>query len=185
MTTKTCSNCGWVLAIQDPLTHCPICNTKFSEGICAICKKPVKYYRHNRLVCKHCYDTVTRKPDDNKRLKQRRIDVYNEWVAKVKRIPADYPRLTEAQWLAAVKHFNGCALCQSETVDTRWYFIPFKEGGRYCDWNIIPVCDKCAVKIRITPNYFLYERPAGLIKILDYLEDKVNGAIAKSTTKCN
>ena len=132
-------------------------------------------------MCKKCYDTTTRKPDAMKQVMRRRREVYNEWIEKIKTIPKDYPRLTEAQWLEAVKHFNGCAMCNSEYVESRWYFIPFKLGGRYCDWNIIPVCYKCATKIRNNPNYFLHERPVGLIKIIDYLEEKVNEAIRRSS----
>jgi hypothetical protein len=124
---------------------------------------------------------VTRKPTARKDVRERRIAIFEEWRAKVMKVPKSYPTLTEDQWLAAVKYFNGCALCESETVDTRWYFIPFKLGGRYCDWNIIPVCDKCATKVRVNPNYFLYERPTGLINIINYLEDKLNGAIATGT----
>lgn len=184
MTTKTCEKCGWVLAIQDPKLYCPICGTRFKVGICSKCGKPVEYYLHNRCVCRYCYDTVVRKPGAMQRVRQRRRDVYDEWLAKIRQIPKDYPTLTEEQWLAAVKHFNGCALCKEPVVDTRQYFIPFKYGGRYCDWNIIPVCDKCAertggYKKKVANyNYFLKEpQPIGLMDIVDYLGGKINEAI--------
>lgn len=181
MTTKTCEKCGWVLAVQDPLTHCPICGTRFKIGVCPICKQVVEYYRNNRLVCKCCYDTVTRKPDADFQKHERRRKRYAEWLERIKLIPKDYPTLTEKQWYEAVQYFNGCALCENERVDTRWYFIPLKSGGRYCDWNIIPVCEKCATKIRRNYNYFLWERPVGLENTVKYLEEKINGAIAKNT----
>ena len=112
-----------------------------------------------------------------KLLVQRRKAVYNEWVEKVKLVPRDYPTLTEEQWMEAVKHFGGCALCGEESIDARSYFVPFKDGGRYCDWNIIPVCSKCALKTRTNYNYFLYERPKGLINIISYLEVRLNAAL--------
>lgn len=95
------------------------------------------------------------------------------------KVPQSYPKLTEEQWIKAVKHFGGCALCKSESVDARWYFIPFQEGGRYCAFNVIPVCEKCAHKTRVNTNYFLTDRQPGLIKIAEYVEEKVNEAIAE------
>lgn len=181
MTTKTCEKCGWVLAIQDPLIRCPICKTKFKVGLCNICKQPVEYYRKDRCVCRTCYDKVTRKPDADKRLFQRRYAVYDEWLAKIASVPKNYPTLTEAQWLEAVKHFNGCALCKSESVDTRGYFVPFNRGGRYCDWNVIPICESCATEVRINPNYFVRRRPEGLVDIINYLEDRLNAATGEAT----
>ena len=179
MTTKTCNKCGWVLAIQDPNVYCPICHTRFTVGICQVCKQPVEYYRDDRKVCRKCYDTVIRKPDAKARLKARREGVYNELLEKIAHIPKSYPTLSEAQWMQAVKHFNGCALCKSESVDTRGYFIPFNKGGRYCDWNIIPMCEKCAIKPKTNPNYFLNRRPEGLIDIIKYLEEKIDEASRK------
>jgi hypothetical protein len=107
--------------------------------------------------------------------------MHDAWVERIKKIPRNYPTLTEAQWLEAVRHFNGCALCDDESVDTRGYFIPFVRGGRYCNWNIIPVCYKCALKARALPNYFLWDRPKDLLKIIDYLEERIDEALAKST----
>ena len=184
MTTKTCNNCGWVLDIRDKRTKCPVCGTRFEYGICRVCGKPVKYYRHDRIVCKLCYDTVIRKPGAMERVYQRRREKFEEWKSKIASIPKDYPSLTEAQWLAAVKHFNGCALCGSEDVDTRGYFIHFSHGGRYCDWNIIPTCEKCAAKTTKPTNPFL-NRPAGLNGIVEYLEEKVNAAIEKSSNEAD
>lgn len=185
MTTKTCKKCGWVLDIRDPSTKCPICKTWFTEGLCRKCGMPVVYYRHGRPVCKQCYDKYERDPDAMRRIRQRRRDLYQEWLQRIKKIPKTYPTLTEAQWLKAVRHFNGCALCEHEIVDTRQYFIPFKDGGRYCDWNIIPVCESCALKIKLNPNYFAIEtnKPTGLLNIVDYLEEKIDGALNASTEK--
>lgn len=180
MDTKTCKKCGWVLSIKDPKNRCPVCHTRFEKGICKICGQYVDLYRE-RDVCKTCYDTVTRKPDANKNVRKRRSKVYDEWLANIAKISKSYPTLTEEQWLEAVKHFNGCALCEEESVDTRGYFIPFKLGGRYCDWNIIPVCDKCATEIRINPNYFLNRRPEGLTNIINYLGVRIDAALGKDT----
>lgn len=189
MTTKTCEKCGWVLAIQDPKPRCPICNTRFKVGICYHCKQPVEYYRADRgRMCKHCYDTLSRKPRAMERTRQKYRDRYKDWLDRVTLVPKDYPSLTEEQWLAAVKHFNGCAFCQSDSIDTRQYFIPYQSGGRYCDWNVIPMCSTCASSIggykNFNYNWFIkkYNIP-GLDKTVEYLEEKLNGAIESSTEK--
>lgn len=178
MTTKTCKKCGWVCDIRDPNIYCPICGTRFEAGICTKCGKPVIYYRRDRCVCKTCYDTVVRNPNAYQDTQRRRKNMYAEWVEKVRKVPEDYPRLTEAQWLEAVKYFNGCAFCGADSVDARGYFIPFKNGGRYCDWNIVPMCEACSIRMKKDSNYFISRRkPAGLLNIISYLEDKLNAAI--------
>jgi hypothetical protein len=110
----------------------------------------------------------------------RRDAIYAEWKSRIAEVPKDYPPLTEEQWMEVVKHFNGCAMCGSEDISTRGYFVPFKEGGRYCDWNIIPLCEKCATTIKYKPNPFKYKRPKQLMDIVDYLEEKLNAAIKRS-----
>lgn len=114
-------------------------------------------------------------------MRQRRIEVYQDWLEKIRKIPKDYKTLTEEQWLQAVRHFDGCALCGAESIDTRGYFVPFELGGRYCDWNIIPMCSKCATKNKTNYNWFLEaKQPVGLVDIITYLEVKVDAAIKKS-----
>ena len=177
MTTKTCKQCGWVLDVRDPNTRCPICKTRFTEGLCRICGEFLPYYSGDRCVCRDCYLHVTKKPDDDRRLNERRKAVYKEWLAKIARVPKAYPTLTEAQWLAACKHFEGCACCGNDSVDARGYFVPFRDGGRYCDWNIIPMCERCATAARINGSMFATSsRPARLVDIINYLEDKLNAA---------
>lgn len=46
-------------------------------------------------------------------------------------------------------------MCNSDNIDARGFFIPFKEGGQYCNWNVIPLCDKCATRLRVQVNPFI------------------------------
>lgn len=128
---------------------------------------------------------------------------FDEWLEKVKQVPKDYPTLTEAQWLEACRFFNGCARCASEEIDTRGFFVGRELGGRYCDWNVIPLCAKCAKMWRLDKSMFLYAyhkdsvksdkryRPLGtsdstrefrdsLEKLVSYLEVRLNNAIGLS-----
>ena len=128
---------------------------------------------------------------------------FDQWLEKVKQVPKDYPTLTEAQWLEACSFFNGCARCASEEIDTRGFFIGRELGGRYCDWNVIPLCTKCAKMWRLDKSMFVYAfhkdivkgdkryRPLGandsthefrdsLEKLVSYLEVRLNNAIGLS-----
>lgn len=125
---------------------------------------------------------------------------FEQWLAKVKQVPKNYPTLTEAQWLEACNFFNGCARCHSDEIDTRGFFIGRELGGRYCDWNIIPLCTKCAKMWQLDKSMFKYAyhkdivkgdkryRPLGvsdsktefqdsLEKLVSYLEVRLNNAI--------
>lgn len=182
MGTKTCEKCGWVVDDRTLNNYCPVCKTKFKIGICTTCGRLVTFYRPRQNVCKECYDKYTRKPDATSKYRKKRAARYTTWVEKISHIPKDYPTLTEAQWLAAVKHFNGCAICGAETIDTRQYFIPFKDGGRYCDWNIIPVCTNCAITTARAQKagliYFTrFPIPVGLKRTTEYLEERINEAL--------
>jgi len=79
----------------------------------------------------------------------------DEWLKKIKALPYPSPALTEEQWMEACKHFGGCAYCGEASIDARSMFIPFKDGGRYCAWNIIPSCEKCETGRKEIPNPFL------------------------------
>ncbi len=130
-------------------------------------------------------------------------DRFDLWLEKVRQVPADYPTLTEAQWLEACSFFNGCARCYSEEIDTRGFFVGRELGGRYCDWNVIPLCAKCAKMWRLDKSMFVYayhkdsvkgdkrykqlgassdthEFRDSLEKLVSYLEVKLNNAIGIS-----
>ena len=55
--------------------------------------------------------------------------------------------MTEEEWLNACRYFDGCAIC-GEIIDAKMYFVPLKDGGKYTSYNMIPVCEACALKRR-------------------------------------
>lgn len=79
----------------------------------------------------------------------------DSWKEDISKIPTPYTTLTEEQWLEACNHFGGCAYCGRDQIDSRAMFIQFKDGGRYCNWNIIPACEKCETMYKSTDNPFL------------------------------
>ena len=182
MPTKTCRKCGWVLDLYDKHTTCPICKTPFEERVCKVCGKPFLRFEKNyyRNVCKECLYEARNSTLASRKHTARKRAVYQEWKDKISKIPKSYPTLTEAQWLNAVRHFGRCAICEDESIDARGYFIPFEEGGRYCDWNVIPICSKCAMRYRKVHNLFLSDKPPGLIGIIEYLEPIVDKALRES-----
>lgn len=188
MPTKKCSKCGWEVAHTYRATICPVCGTRYVDGPCRVCGKYSK-----RLVngthCVSCYREQYKIADatrDWRKRKRAESDAaYAAWLDKIAALPKDYPTLTQEQWLRACAHFNGCAFCGAASIDARVYFIPFKAGGRYCDWNIVPACEKCAVRIKLMPNTFAYLERAPerdkLLGIIKYLEAILDAAVEKAT----
>lgn len=141
-------------------------------------------------LCKKCFNGINRVSSVKSRAKRMEaLDKrFDAWLAKVKAVPKTYPTLTEDQWLAACRHFDGCARCHSDTVDTRGFFISATLGGRYCDWNIIPLCERCATRWNLDKSVFAYitrrdnferttEYRECLENIVEYLEVKLDAAI--------
>lgn len=186
MLTKTCKNCGWVLPATHASRRCPVCKELINQGVCKKCGKYADVL-HKGFYCDDCYRVITHEADRKKRKRraERHAKTFNDWMDKVRKVPKSYPTLTEAQWLKACKHFNGCAFCGSDTIDTRAYFIKFKDGGRYCDWNVLPACERCAMSTKGINNPFLplagnnvYATPI-LNKVKEYLEDILDDAITE------
>jgi DNA-directed RNA polymerase subunit RPC12/RpoP len=148
MNTKKCSGCGWKFSWNDPRLYCKYCGTELEH-----LAKPVVPH----------VDTPTRvvsklpQIDYMKRYRRQIAKVNNEyrvWLEQIAAVPQPYAMLTEEQWLEVCAVFDGCALCNSSNIETRGFFIQFDEGGRYCAWNVIPLCDKCATALKLQPNPF-------------------------------
>lgn len=45
-------------------------------------------------------------------------------------------------------------MCGSDDISTRLMFVDYKDGGRYCAWNIIPACEECATMRKTIHNPF-------------------------------
>lgn len=202
MNTKTCKRCGWVYPITQPGIKCLICGERFETVTCSKCGIQFKPTREHGNICPTC---VARSSYIYKvKRKEAMRDRFDQWVAKVKQVPKDYPTLTEAQWLEACSFFNGCARCDCDEIDTRGFFVGKELGGRYCDWNVIPLCTKCAKMWRLDKSMFLYAYHKDMIKndkryrklgvsdskhefmdnlekLVSYLEVRLNNAIGIST----
>lgn len=113
--TKKCVNCNWILPIWR-IGRCPVC------------------YRD----CDVLGSTVAR---DN-RYKRRLLakEMYSKWLIESK----DFKKtlLTETEWLMTCKVFKGCAICHGH-IEIREFVIPYVNGGKYIQGNIIPLCIKC------------------------------------------
>lgn len=154
--TKRCPKCGWEYAFSNPLKRCRFCNTPIREGICSKCGNPSDNIEIQTGLCLDCYRPVSRNKSKRAYNAQSAAvkEDFNEWLALIRKVPKNYPTITEAQWLEVCAYFDGCALCKSEHINTRGFFIAFKFGGRYCAWNVIPLCEDCAKKFRALQNPF-------------------------------
>lgn len=158
MSTRTCKGCGWVYPASQTGNKCRICGTPFDEVVCRVCGKLVSSTDRvpGRLLCKPCHnkeESVHMKTYLTK-LNKGFDEKFQDWLALIAQVPKNYHPLTEQEWMRACRFFNGCAQCGNESIDARGFFIKFKDGGRYCDWNIIPLCSKCSADWGLSPNPF-------------------------------
>lgn len=186
MNTKKCSKCGWEYPIDWPGRSCRFCHEPFEGGPCSHCGR-IFDKLHNG-VCREC-ETKQHRAWREGRIENAETS-YKNWLKKINSLPYPSPTLTEEQWMEACKHFGGCAYCGDANIDARSMFIRFKEGGRYCAWNVVPSCERCETLRKSIYNPFIrmdqmYRRgnkePAKkygfsldkLQKIVDYLQSKM------------
>lgn len=198
--TMTCPHCGFEYPIQmTKLHYCKYCGTALTEGTCSVCGKVTDHMsKWQPSLCEDCFKVRNRKYQNDKyaRHKTRAQELYDAWIAKIKRIPPTYPRLTEKQWMEVCRYFGGCAMCGKEEVSTRHLWIPAKDGGRYCDWNVVPLCEDCMITLqkqrsRLDPfirvestcgsRAIRKESLAATKRIMAYLEEKLNNAASKDS----
>lgn len=185
MNIKKCSKCGWEFPATYKSRRCKFCGTQFRMGYCNCCGEWKETLRANKWVCRECETKV------HKEWRQQRRDAsiakYKNWLEKIAKAPSK--TLTEEEWLEACRHFGGCAYCGKPHIDARSMFISFKDGGRYCAWNVIPACEKCETALKgsnpfkwmdgsINRNSYGPPKALGvstenLQKIVDYLQSKM------------
>ena len=149
MNTKKCSKCGWVYPMEWPGGTCRFCHGPLDYQRCCRCHKYVtKLYSGICIECSKAahYEWVHKK-------KEQANDALSDWVSKISTQPTK--PLTEEQWIKACKHFGGCAYCGNANIDVRSMFIRYKDGGRYCAWNIVPACERCETVRKSIHNPFL------------------------------
>lgn len=155
--TKTCPKCGWVYPITTPRTTCRFCGAWFEKGFCSICGQYVKQMHGTK--CDACFQKQVRSLYINEDyriwkgisiLRKRAVTdkQLQEWLDMINKIPKPLRTLTEEEWFNACNYFRECALCGKEEIEARAFFIPFSMGGRYAEWNVIPICEHCATRLR-------------------------------------
>lgn len=190
MNTKTCKKCGWVYPYITPYKSCRFCGMSFTDGICAECGEASNDLIPGTSLCRECYNRrnrvyqkrVVRTTDDNQKHYRRICEEADKrfatWTEQLKSITTH--TLTEAEWMECCRYFNGCAFCDSDSIDARGYFVRFEDGGKYNACNIIPLCETCATAIKKQPNHFRRMNPY-INRSLDVVRgcsiDKVDKAV--------
>jgi hypothetical protein len=151
---RVCPKCGWVYPVSYPMATCRFCHTIIPAGICRHCKQYTEHLVSDRMLCRVCYNMEH--SAFSKQYYLRREEAFKEsfetWLEQIKDLPKSL--LTEQQWINTCLQFNSCAICRSESIDTRTFFIPFTLGGRYTSWNIFPTCERCNKIWQSEPNPF-------------------------------
>lgn len=150
MNTKKCSGCGWEFPGNWHGRTCMFCHAPILNGYCKSCGEWSEKINTKDGLCTKCR-TLRHGEWRLGRINAAKI-TYEEWLEKIS--TQSLKTLTEAQWMEACRYFGGCAYCGNDQIDARSMFIPFKNGGRYCSWNIIPACEKCETSVKIEPNPF-------------------------------
>lgn len=148
-----CSLCGWEYPPTFTGSKCKICQTLLPEQFCTICKRKLSLDDFEltpkgiKGYCKDCTSKI------NKEARQKRFELrfnkaknlYEEWLKKVSH--ATDQRLSETDWQKTCRRFKGCSICGNPHIEIKGFFIPFKDGGKYAAWNIIPLCYDCSLRI--------------------------------------
>ena len=174
----------------------PVDTTKAGDmtGKCPVCKRQRNDIMPQANKCRECYNAYSNnikiaKGTANEvsrlsyiKMQKRTIDTFNAWTSLLRKLNIN--TLTESEWLECCSHFEGCALCGSESIDARGFFIAYKDGGKYNRCNVIPLCEHCANELKRDLNPFKYltiykkrikrNRRKNLRNIIEYLEEKIN-----------
>lgn len=164
MSTKPCPKCGWIYPLDYPELRCRFCGTKFNIRRCARCGEikdtsGAKYCKEcarelnreksRRYYKEHNYESVY-----YRRIKEQQQKQLSDWLALINRVQPPLKTLTEDEWLTACRYFDKCAFCKTDEISARGFFIPYKMGGRYAAWNVLPVCEQCATVLKRLDNPF-------------------------------
>ncbi len=102
------------------------------------------------LYCKSCYIKQYSKSADKLLVLHRELEVIKHTLITehdkafkylVDNQPPRRP-MRDIDWYKALKHFNGCCLCDNN-ADIQWLFIRPSMGGKYSPTNVLPLCTTC------------------------------------------
>lgn len=197
MCTRKCEGCGWEYPITYTNAKCRFCGS-LVEGAkqlrrrCPMCNE-IKLFNTADTYCRSCKNEYARVEI------AKFVELEREWQSiaealmkysftdRISKIPKPYKFLTEKEWYQTCSYFNGCALCGADEISTRAFFIPFKDGGRYCAWNVIPLCEECttrSAKAKVSPFSLRpnkYYNPERIKIISDYLSTKFKEILNEHT----
>lgn len=151
--SRHCLNCGWEFGNDFYVTKCRWCNGPFDIYQCDECGSIVHAHdmtAPDMLYCKTCYTKRYSHKADKLLKLYRQLEVIRNklYIAHdeafkylVDNQPPHKP-MRDIDWYKALKHFNGCCLCDNE-AEIQWLVIRPIDGGKYSSTNVLPLCCKC------------------------------------------
>lgn len=113
------------------------------------------FYQENdgtvsKYTCKVCYSKlmkpITAKQSDYRRTAKSLIEeaINNRLQKQINLLMGREQKiLTDNEWYELCRHFDGCAMCNSEYSDTKAVIIKPVDGGKLTRHNVLPMCSKC------------------------------------------
>jgi hypothetical protein len=160
-TTKICRQCGWEVPYDTKRVNCRVCGAKYTERACRVCGKLFAIEEMYGATCRECRKLTSNNSNKQKRVSAKQIaestairalKIWLEDTTPLSTVPVGY---SAADWQRSVSYFSGCAYCGSSQPTTRAYYVGYQSGGRYQPWNILPLCDDCAIKTQSIDNPWL------------------------------
>lgn len=173
---RKCKGCGWTFPQSFHGEKCRYCKTVFDTQWCRHEEAFVPDHKMPRLksgpnkgrttyICVDCRSAYRMKYDkrnrEGQRLRSQRFDMkqiekYKDMFDQLIKSNKDFKPMTEEEWHKVCEYFGGCAICGEEHIESREFFINFKDGGKYAAWNMFPLCGKCATHTKFTANPFMW-----------------------------
>lgn len=183
--TKTCEKCGWLYPITHPEKSCRFCGTPFKKRFCSKCGQYTQCVA--TALCRPCESkrvmaatssaqSLAKAQRYTAKIRKQREDNFNEWLSMIAKVPKPIRTLVQDEWIRTCIHFEKCAVCKNESIDARAFFIHFSLGGRYAEWNVIPVCERCAITLRRPQNPFV-SYPDNVMTVVKYLKPILERAV--------
>lgn len=174
---RVCPKCGWYYPPSSKhLKKCKFCGTIFDAQVCKYCNETfstaeAKAYSDTpgtfiARICPTCAEQViklsrkelnTTKFNTRINCIKRLHEMYNTHISFYKKLHTKNTTISRLN-TELVRNYRGCFFCMSQ-IDSYRMIIPPADGGRYDEFNVIPLCKECAKMLDYDKNILVAAEP--------------------------